>query len=42
MIAQSLVDWLDADLRYGSGRNEAIFFMEAMALHDRGPIAKSC
>ena len=26
----SLVDWLDADLRCGSGRNEAIFFMEAM------------
>src|SRR6516165_4366789 len=26
---QSLVDWLEADLRYGSGRNEAIFFIEA-------------
>lgn len=26
---ESLVDWLDADLRYGSGRNEAIFFMES-------------
>jgi urease accessory protein len=26
---ESLVDWLDADLRYGSGRNEAIFFNEA-------------
>jgi urease accessory protein len=25
----SLVDWLEADLCYGSGRNEAIFFMEA-------------
>jgi urease accessory protein len=25
----SLVDWLDSDLRYGSGRNEAIFFVEA-------------
>jgi urease accessory protein len=25
----SLVDWLGADLRYGSGRNEAIFFCEA-------------
>src|SRR5215471_14497150 len=24
----SLVDWLSADLRYGSGRNEAIFFRE--------------
>jgi urease accessory protein len=26
---KSLVDWLDADLCYGSGRNEAIFFTEA-------------
>src|SRR5258706_12053913 len=26
---ESLVDWLDADLRFGSGRNEAIFFSEA-------------
>jgi urease accessory protein len=26
---ESLVDWLDADLRYGSGQNEAIFFIEA-------------
>ena len=26
---ESLVDWLDADLRYGSGSNEAIFFAEA-------------
>ena len=26
---KSLVDWLEADLRYGSGRNEAIFFGEA-------------
>jgi urease accessory protein len=26
---QSLVDWLEADLCYGSGRNEAIFFVEA-------------
>jgi urease accessory protein len=25
---KSLVDWLDADLCYGSGRNEAIFFSE--------------
>jgi urease accessory protein len=24
----SLVDWLEADLRFGSGRNEAIFFSE--------------
>jgi urease accessory protein len=26
---KSLVDWLEADLSYGSGRNEAIFFTEA-------------
>ena len=26
---ESLVNWLDADLRYGSGRNEAILFLEA-------------
>src|SRR6201993_419951 len=26
---ESLVDWLEADLCYGSGRNEAIFFLEA-------------
>ena len=26
---QSLVDWLEADLCYGSGRNEAIFLIEA-------------
>ena len=26
---ESLEDWLEADLRYGSGRNEAIFFVEA-------------
>lgn len=25
----SLIDWLSADLRYGSGRNEAIFFSQA-------------
>src|SRR5262252_9568654 len=25
----SLVDWLEADLCYGSGRNDAIFFIEA-------------
>lgn len=25
----SLGDWLEADLRYGSGRNESIFFIEA-------------
>ena len=26
---ESLVDWLEADLCYGSGRNEAIFFIES-------------
>src|SRR5215813_15148878 len=26
---QSLVDWLEADVCHGSGRNEAIFFIEA-------------
>src|SRR5580700_3053578 len=26
---QSLVDWLESDLRHGAGRNEAIFFKEA-------------
>jgi urease accessory protein len=26
---ESLVDWLEADLCYGSGRNEAVFFSEA-------------
>jgi urease accessory protein len=26
---KTLVDWLGADLRYGVGRNEAIFFLEA-------------
>ena len=26
---KSVVDWLEADLCYGSGRNEAIFFIEA-------------
>lgn len=38
---KSLVDWLEADLRYGSGRNEAIFFMEAWRSateNDRGKL----
>ena len=26
---EELVDWLEADLRFGSGRNEAIFFRDA-------------
>jgi urease accessory protein len=28
----SLIDWLDADLRFGSGRNEGIFFCESWRL----------
>jgi urease accessory protein len=35
---KSLVDWLDANLCYGSGRNEAIFFYQAWCCamkHDR-------
>lgn len=38
---ESLVDWLEADLRYGSGRNEAIFFLEAWrcaVADDRGKL----
>jgi urease accessory protein len=33
---EDLVDWLESDLRYGSGRNEAIFVIEAWrrTLHD--------
>jgi urease accessory protein len=26
---RTLIEWMDADLRYGSGRNEAIFFSQA-------------
>ena len=33
---QSLVDWVDADLRYGSARNDAIFFAEAGRCAARG------
>jgi urease accessory protein len=36
----SLVDWLAADLRYGSGRNEAIFFAEAWTCAMRDDLAK--
>ena len=38
---KSLVDWLDADLCYGSGRNEAIFFYQAWRgsmMHDRAKL----
>jgi urease accessory protein len=36
---ESLIDWLQADLRYGSGRNEAIFFVQAWSsvTHDDLP-----
>lgn len=37
----SLIDWLSADLRYGSGRNEAIFFSQAwfcVTDYDRGKL----
>ena len=37
---QSLVDWLEADLCYGSGRNEAIFFNEAWRSATRGRLRK--
>ena len=37
---ESLVDWLEADLRYGSGRNEAIFFNEAWRCADEDDRAK--
>ena len=36
----SLVDWLEADLRHGSGRNEAIFFSEAWRRTAEGDCAK--
>ena len=37
---KSLVDWLEADLCYGSGRNEAIFFSEAWHCADDNNPAK--
>lgn len=37
---QSLVDWLAADLCYGSGRNEAIFFSEAWRCTTEGDCEK--
>jgi urease accessory protein len=38
---KSLVDWLEADLCYGSGRNEAVFFYQAWrsaVKHDRAKL----
>jgi urease accessory protein len=37
---KTLVDWLEADLHYGSGRNEAIFFMEAWRCARNGHCGK--
>ena len=37
---KTLIDWLQADLRYGSGRNEAIFFIEAWRSAARDDQAK--
>jgi urease accessory protein len=37
---KSLVDWLEADLCYGSGRNEAIFFSEAWHCASDDDLAK--
>src|SRR5689334_139451 len=39
---KSLVDWLEADLSYGSGRNEAIFFSEAWRCAMEDDRAKLC
>jgi urease accessory protein len=38
----TLVDWLEADLCYGSGRNEAIFFSEAWRCTSNDDRAKLC
>lgn len=37
---ESLIDWLAADLCYGSGRNEAIFFIEAWRCTTQGDCEK--
>jgi urease accessory protein len=37
---ESLVDWLDADLRFGSARNEAIFFGESHRYADQNDLGK--
>jgi urease accessory protein len=39
---KSLVDWLEADLCYGSGRNEAIFFREAWRSTSGDDLANLC
>jgi urease accessory protein len=37
---ESLVDWLESDLRYGSGRNEGIFFIETWRRTLRNDLAR--
>src|SRR5260370_17643677 len=37
---EGLVDWLEADLCYGSGRNAAIFFIEAWRASTKNDSAK--
>jgi len=37
---ETLIDWLQADLRYGSGRNEAILFIEAWRSATHNDLAK--
>jgi urease accessory protein len=37
---ETLIEWLGADLRYGSGRNEAIFFIEAWRSAAHNDLAK--
>lgn len=37
---ETLIDWLQADLRYGSARNEAIFFIEAWRSATRDDLAR--
>jgi urease accessory protein len=37
---KTLIDWLQADLRYGSGRNEAIFFIESWRSAAHNDLAK--
>lgn len=37
---ETLIDWLKSDLHYGSGRNEAIFFIEAWRSATQDDLAK--
>jgi urease accessory protein len=38
----TLVDWVDADLRYGSARNDAIVFVEAWRCGAGEPTTRDC